>query len=492
MEQPPAKTISFKRECALWLAAALAVRVLFFLVTPHVIDSADSILYLDATQKISDGHVNELYPRIPLLYSACSAIAHKLIADIETAAIAVSLVSGTLLLVPVFLLSDRLHGRSPARIAALTVTLWPWLVDYSCRVAPEALYVTLWFTAITAVLAMARGKAWTWPALALCVLCLHHARPEGIVIAIAVITAGLIPGHDRKRTAIRLIPVIALMIVSILVNYWYVQELTNNTGIAPRLSVNSIKYSFLDRGADSARTALRLAFDVVPTMIGIVLGPLALVGMFVKSERTRDCRYEAAVALVAFAQFIAAALSTFAEPRYVMATIVALSLWAARGAAILATKAAASARWRTLRFAPVVLIVATMSIGMYPNIVPPLVGQMSYKPLEYKVAGKWMQTNLEPGLIMSRKPQVGYYADMPTSGPAPDDTLEKIHERLIQADFRYLVVDQRYSTQMIPALKPLLDPANAPSWLRLLKNDLSPYADARIVIYEFVRDAPAP
>ena len=117
---------------------------------------------------------------------------------------------------------------------------------------------------------------------------------------------------------------------------------------------------------------------------------------------------------------------------------------------------------------------------------------MSYKPLEYKIAGKWMQANLEPGLIMSRKPQVGHYANMPTSGPAPDDTLEKIHERLMQADFRYLVVDQRYSTQMIPALKPLLDPVNAPPWLRMLKADLSPYDDARIVIYEVVRDIPTP
>jgi hypothetical protein len=227
-------------------------------------------------------------------------------------------------------------------------------------------------------------------------------------------------------------------------------------------------------------------------MLGIVLGPLAIFGIFAKSDRPRDYKYEAGVAFVATAQFLAAALSTFAEPRYVMATIVAISLWSARGAAILAAKAAASARWRALRFAPAALIVATMCAGMYPNIVPPLLGQMSYKPLEYKIAGRWMKVNLEPGLIMSRKPQVGYYANMPTSGPAPEDTLEKIHERLLESDFKYLVVDERYSTQMIPALKPLLDPANAPPWLRLLKADSSPYEDARIVIYEVIRDAQAP
>lgn len=481
-----------RRECALWLAAAFAVRMLFYFITPQVIDSADSILYLDAAQKIYEARLDELYPRIPMLYSACSAVAREFVSDIETAAICVSLISGTLLLVPVFLLSNRLHGRSAARYSALIVTLWPWLVDYSCRVAPEALYVTFWFAAIYAVLTITRGKAWVWPALAFCLLGLYHARPEGILIVFAIIAAGLIPGQDRKRTAIRMVPVVALLVISISVNYWYVQRLAENAGITPRISIDSIQYSLFDRGADSARAALRLAFSVIPTMIGIVLGPLALVGIFAKTDRIRDYKYEAVVALVAVTQFAAAALSTFAEPRYVMATIVAISLWSARGAAILSTKAAASAQWRALRFAPVALIVATMSIGMYPNIVPPLLGEMSYKPLEYKIAGKWMRDNLEPGLIMSRKPQVGYYANMPTSGPAQDDTLEKIHERLLVSDFKYLVVDERYSTQMIPALEPLLDPANAPSWLRLLKADASPYKDARIVIYEVVRDASAP
>jgi hypothetical protein len=39
---------------------------------------------------------------------------------------------------------------------------------------------------------------------------------------------------------------------------------------------------------------------------------------------------------------------------------------------------------------------------------------------------------------------------------------------------------------MIPSLEALLDPANAPDGLRLLKADLSPYPAARIVIYEVV------
>ena len=114
-------------------------------------------------------------------------------------------------------------------------------------------------------------------------------------------------------------------------------------------------------------------------------------------------------------------------------------------------------------------------------------GRMTYQPYEYKIAGRWMKQNLQQGLIISRKPQVGFYSDMPTSGPDPKDTIDDIVARARQSGARYLVVDERYSTQMIPALKPLLDPRNAPPALRLINDSLSPYNDGgRIVIYEFV------
>jgi hypothetical protein len=43
--------------------------------------------------------------------------------------------------------------------------------------------------------------------------------------------------------------------------------------------------------------------------------------------------------------------------------------------------------------------------------------------------------------------------------------------------------------EIVPALRPLLNPANAPDTLRLVSADVSPYAHARVVIYEFARGA---
>lgn len=51
---------------------------------------------------------------------------------------------------------------------------------------------------------------------------------------------------------------------------------------------------------------------------------------------------------------------------------------------------------------------------------------------------------------------------------------------------RYLAVDGRYSAAIVPGLRPLLDPARAPDTPKLLRDDLSPYDGAKMVVYEIV------
>ncbi|MCC6155857.1 MAG: glycosyltransferase family 39 protein, partial [Candidatus Hydrogenedentes bacterium] len=350
MSEQISETQSAAHECLAWVAAAFVVRAIFFFITPQVIDSADSILYLEAAQKFSDGNFCNVYPRIPHLYPLLTAALSHVTADIETAAIAISFMCGCFLIVPVFLLSIVLHDRPSARVAALTVTIWPWLVDYSCRVAPEALYCLFWFESLRAALGAMDGNRKLAFILPIFVAALYLSRPEGILIAPALLAAGFMFSTNKRAAVLHLLPACLVLVMIALVHYAYVQHLVAQTGIASRLTANAVQYSLVDRGRDTAATAMRLVFVVTPTMMG-VLGIFAVVGIAAKST-TRDRRAEFMVAFLALAQFAAAAMSTFAEPRYVMATIIAISLWSARGAAILAAKAAASARWRALRFAP--------------------------------------------------------------------------------------------------------------------------------------------
>ncbi|NUM54101.1 MAG: glycosyltransferase family 39 protein [Candidatus Hydrogenedentes bacterium] len=483
---------SSAREIGLWVAAAFVARIAFFSITPHVIDSADSILYLEAAERIADGRFAEVYPRIPLLYPALAALAAQVFTDVETAALVVSLAAGTMLVWPVVALSYTLHGRAAARISALLVVLWPWLIDYSCRVAPEALYTTLWFGGLAIGLGAVRaGRAYT-VLLPLTLFALYLARPEGVLLVCAIIAGVASTAKDRRTAVRRLAPSVIALVVAIPAHMWLMHSMSVHAGIAPRFSTSSVEYSFISRGEETVRTAAHLGMRTIPVMVGPVLGVLAIAGGVGWRGHERDRRAELAVVLAAVTQFVAAALSTYPEPRYVMATVIVIAMWSARGAALLSRAASTSPQYRWLQHGPVTVITVMMVAGIWPNVVPSMLGKKSYKPLEYKFAGRWMASNLEPGLILSRKPQVGYYAHMPTSGPAPEDSIEDIRARVADADMRYVVVDERYSTQMIPALTPLLDPENAPRWLRLLKSDLSPYPDARIVIYEVVGGSLAP
>ena len=108
------------------------------------------------------------------------------------------------------------------------------------------------------------------------------------------------------------------------------------------------------------------------------------------------------------------------------------------------------------------------------------------QPREYKIVGQWMNENLEPGIILTRKPQVGFYAGMPTTGPAPGETPLSLLDRAKLSGARYLVVDERYTANEVPQLRALLDAAQAPPFLRPIRNDLSPYPAARVAIYEIV------
>jgi 4-amino-4-deoxy-L-arabinose transferase-like glycosyltransferase len=476
---------SQRGEIALWFGVALVVRLVFLALSPRAIDSADSIRYLEVASHLRDGGFFDFDTRIPLLYPALTAFAGIIISDLEWAGILVSLCASILLVWPVYRLSDAMHGRAAARVAALTICVWPWLVDYGCRVAPEALMSLLWFGTLWALMQTVRhGGVWPYVAAMLC-FGLHLTRPEGMFLWLAApVVALLLRDREQEARVSRLLPFMIASAILIGVYMAYMRSATGEAVVTSRADASTLRYVLVDRGAATARGILALFGEVLPVMLGPFLLIFAGAGLFMTSERRRDLRLEAMVLAFAAAQFGLAGLSTYAEPRYVMNVAIAVTLWSARGITLTSTHGAKLARARWLRMLPVAGLIALFSFGLAVNVVPPLLGRMSYQPMEYKLAGRWMKENLEPGLILCRKPQVGYYAGMPSTGPAPEDSIEEVLQRARDAGARYLVVDERYTAKMVPRLEALLDPANAPDGLRLVKADLSPYPEARIVIYE--------
>lgn len=478
----------FRRDLAIAVAVAFVLRGLFLVAVHRVIDMADAIHYIAMAQQFAAGDFLGFDENLPVLYSALGALAHGVLPDWEWAFWAVSLAASSLVVVPVYLLSRELHGRDAARIAALLVCLWPWLVDYAGRIVPESLALLLWFASIWLLyVAIERGGLAIFAA-PLTLFALHLTRPEGSIIMVAAPLGALVLCAKRERVYYRRYVVFTALCVVLLVAYAVAMRYAVGTfTVTYRAPMASDLLDYFGRSTfDMARTFLQLLGNALPIMLGPFLLMFLGVGLFFPSEGPRRIRLESLVLFFCAVQCAVTLANLSPAPRYIMTVVVALSLWSARGMAILTRQAADLAYGRWLKTLPIGIVVMTFVLGTAASLVSEYGGTMPGLPREYKIAGRWMMHNLEPGLILCRKPQVGYYAGMPTTGPAADDGPEEAVARAKDIGARYLVVDERYTVSMIPGLRPLLDPGQAPPELKLLNADLSPWTGARIVIYQVV------
>ena len=480
------------RDCATLMLLAFLVRAAFVFATPQVLDTADAIHYLESARQISIGDFFGFDPKIPVLYPALTALAGLFILNWEAAAVFVSFVAGICLILPVYALSRDMHGRGPARISGLAVALWPWLADYSNRVGPDMLAATLWFTSVWLLARGLRRGGLYLPAAALAFFLLHLTRPEGtFLLAAAPIGALLLLGRGERKKLWRLLPYAAVCAVLLAVYAVYMSRVAGHAAVNYRAGRILMDFEFVEM----AKTAVKTVTEVLPVMLGPVLLLFIGAGFFYRPEEEgsqrpkRDFRLEFFVLFYAFCQWFLSLFVLSPEPRYQMSVLVALSMWPALGIVVVARRARSLPFGRLLQLAPAGSLVVLMLFGVALALAADYMHRQPTKPLEYKTAGLWMRENLAPGLIFSRKPQIGYYADMPSTGPDLNDSLEGAVDRAKKAGARYVVVDERYTAQMAPGMAPLLNPRLAPDDLRLIKQ-FAPYPRSRVVIYEVVQRSP--
>jgi 4-amino-4-deoxy-L-arabinose transferase-like glycosyltransferase len=473
------------REAALFALGAAAYRCAFWLAMPRVIDTADAIHYLQYAEQLAAQGAGDLDPRITPLFPALTALVAAAGIELEFAARLVSFVAGTLTAPAVYWLAITLFDRPAARVAALAVAIWPWLADYSCRVAPEALAVLFWVLG-AAFVVRAVASRYPLPAAAFgCWFVVHLTRPEGTVLllAVPVLAAVLYPGLDIATRLRNVAPYLAAAVMALVAYTFAMGAATGQASISGRVPdvTESLRHVFVERGSEMASAFLTLFTELLPVMLGPILLLFAGAGLFMRGVMPRSVRGELMVIAVCAVQFGCAVLSTYAEPRYLMAVVIVGAIYAARGIVLVGRQAAGTRP--SLKHAPIAVLIATMLFGTTVTLVSEYTGRVPREPREYKIAGQWMRDNLDPGLIFTRKPQIGFYADMPTTGPEPSESLNQAIARARDSGAEYVVIDERYTAQMAPALQPLLDPANAPAALELIRADLSPYDKARIVIY---------
>lgn len=458
---------------------ALSFRLIFLLAMPRVLDTADAIHYVETAEHLAQGNFLGYDPKIPLFYPLLGAIFSFVITDLEWACRAVSFLASVLTVIPVFLLARDLHGRSAATLAGVIVGCWPWLADYGCRVSTEATAVFLWFSALWLFATGLRRGGWPLYLCPLAFFALVLTRPEGLFIALCTVPGVLVLAWGGERMLYRRFAMVAApLLVLGLLNMAYVRQLTGETTANYRVGFIVQEFDYIR----FAQTAIASFSDVLPVMLGPILFLFLGVGFFHPRGDKRDLRLEGLVLLFAAAQWFVSLFVLSPAPRYLMTTLIALTLWSACGMVLVSADLTRQGIRRCFSWAPVTVLVAFFLVHAVITVSSEHLGRQPREPREYKEAGRWMADNVAPGLILTRKPQVGYYAKMPSTGPALDDSLEQALARARDVGARYLVVDERYTASMVPALRPLLGEDPPPAGLKRLKGFAS-YPQSRVVIY---------
>jgi len=167
-------------------------------------------------------------PLFPILIGAVSVVT----GDTETAGRLISMATGALLPVPMFLLTGMVFERRAALAAASIVAVSPMLIALSCSVYSEGIYFTLWLAGIYFAMRTLRGDDVRYAALSGLFFGLAYlVRPDAM--GYAILAAIWIPATvvSRKMTIRSALPrAAAVILVALVVAAPYVTWLSINSG----------------------------------------------------------------------------------------------------------------------------------------------------------------------------------------------------------------------------------------------------------------------
>lgn len=175
---------------AIFFIAALAVR--FWILLQGSIISNDALYYVLLAKSIGSGTFEQLSGfSFFSIHPFFVFLAHKIIPDWELAGKVVSLLCGSLAVVPLLILFSKLAGKRIAMVAALLYVLGPRFVEYSTDILRES---TFWLFSLTAL-------CFVWKAI---------DRKRIIYIVLAAIFVGL--SCATKIEGLALFPIIVLWV----------------------------------------------------------------------------------------------------------------------------------------------------------------------------------------------------------------------------------------------------------------------------------------
>jgi 4-amino-4-deoxy-L-arabinose transferase-like glycosyltransferase len=138
--------LSEKQQLLLLLVLALMIRLYAAFQTPVI--AKDGTIYLQNALLISSGKFSQGLEGYPPVYPTLVAIFYKVMGDSERAGQAVSVILGTLALLPFYGLSKEIFGRKIAWVASIFFVFQPFLVQHAGEIISESTYIFFYLSSL--------------------------------------------------------------------------------------------------------------------------------------------------------------------------------------------------------------------------------------------------------------------------------------------------------------------------------------------------------
>lgn len=499
----------------LTICILLAFAYRLFLLRYEYVITPDGVYYAILGKNLISGNLKEgLSAYWPPLYPFLVGLSSLLFKDLEFSGRFVSVLAGSLLIVPVYLWSRNSYGRDVAYLSAFLTIIYPSLTLYSIRFLTEPTYILLLMIGIfTGWSAIYKGNRVTFLLTGITFGLCYLTRPEaiGYIGLIMVMTLSTKLFFNQIRLKGILLNLLILLLGFIVLSLPYVLYLHQETGtwtISEKMSAhfstsntdwNSKWFRLSDNGqttmADRLWAGNRLKEDshsrelkpgvlqipklsdflflrikalkteyevMIPQIfppVFIILSGLGLFGTIWSKERAGREIY---LLLFLISTLIGYAIMV-SDQRYMTPMLPILICWASKGFVEfeswlvetigIKNRNLLVKNRKLLR----ILLLSVLLLSLLPRITEPIRYEKWNQPSELKEIAEWIKDNADTSpLIMSTSPVTAFYA----GGRhiyLPDEEYPKVLEYARRKKVDYIVIDERGVTRLTPLLKFLLD-----------------------------------
>ena len=511
----------------------IAMGIRLYMASHNRVIGSDGVGYCEQAINFCSGKFVDAITRNQTLYPIIIAFFHSFFRDIEFCGKMVSVISGALLVIVLYLFAKKLYSKKVALMSVLLIAFYPDYVYCSTEVMTESLYIFLRTAAILIGLSALKTNkkisfVVTGIVIGLCYLTRAIGLLDFITMLIFIFLFTIVrPGRMLKKTVLPCL-MLSIGFLPLFVSYiiylheaqgvWKLSGLggeqrlvwfdTKEAGDekfekdlyslspdarefreSPRKKMGVfilIRNNFKRLPEIYLRALNQMYMVFIPSILSIFIIILSAIGLIQCGMHKTDSFWDLYVLgwiiipLLALG-FVALPL----ERRFLIPLFPFVLIWASKGIGELSQWAinALHIEKANIKKLFIGIISCIVLVSFVPALKYPMTTGKFWEPYERKLAGLWLKKHTAPDCkIMSRYRIIGFYAERKWVA-IPMSDYDKLLKFAQYNDIKYLVFDE-VAVEFRPQLAFLIDETKAPEELKpvYIFDDVPAH---RFVIYKF-------